>query len=425
MGDIAIRAEGLSKQYRIGARAATYRTLREALTQAFLSSFRSKQPRSNHRSASFPALNDVSFEIKRGEVVGLIGPNGAGKSTLLKILARITPPSAGRAEVHGRLGSLLEVGTGFHSELTGRENLYLSSAILGMSRTEAHLRFDEIVEFAEIADFIDVPVKHYSTGMYMRLAFAVAAHLDTDILLVDEVLAVGDTRFQRKCLAKMQTVSEHGRTVIFVSHELSAITRLCERALLLDHGTLIEDGPAAHVVTTYLRQGAGTTAVHEWPDPRQAPSGDVSRLCAVRVRDGNGDISIAVDIRQPVSVELEYEVRKPGYVLIPHFKFTNQDGVDVFAVFDWSADWRRRPRPCGRYISTVTIPDNFLAEGTLFVTVGLFAHEPYIKQFYEKDVVSFNVVDTLDGDSARGEVGSHIPGVVRPLLPWNTDFRPC
>jgi lipopolysaccharide transport system ATP-binding protein len=425
MPDIAIRAEGVSKQYRINAtrQKVAYRTLREALVQAaarIVGRTAGHAARAPYRT--FQALQDVSFEIKRGEVVGIIGPNGAGKSTLLKILARITPPSAGLVEVHGRLGSLLEVGTGFHGELSGRENIYLSSAILGMSKGEVQRRFDEIVEFSELAEFIDTPVKHYSSGMYMKLAFAVAAHLEPEILIVDEVLAVGDARFQQKCLAKMQNIGEQGRTVIFVSHNMPVVGRLCARVLLLREGRLANDGPAATVISDYLRDGASTGAAREWTDPDRAPAGEVSRLCAVRVvRAADGKPADAVDIREPINVELEYEVLTPGYVLTSHFKFFNQDGIEAFSVFDTDPDWRRRPRPCGRYVTGVTVPGNFMAEGMMFVTAGQFAHLPvYKKQFYLRDIVGFQVVDSFEGDTARGDYMHAFTSVVRPLLPWSS-----
>jgi len=233
MTDIAIRVENLSKLYHIGRARQRHDTLRDALSAAFR---RPASRAARREDETLWALRDVSFEVQRGEVVGIIGRNGAGKSTLLKILSRITEPTSGRAEIHGRVGSLLEVGTGFHPELTGRENVYLNGAILGMHRTEIDRKFDEIVAFAEIEKFLDTPVKHYSSGMYVRLAFAVAAHLDPEILLVDEVLAVGDAAFQRKCLGKMDSVGKEGRTVLFVSHNMAAVTNLCDWGLLLDAG---------------------------------------------------------------------------------------------------------------------------------------------------------------------------------------------
>ena len=323
------------------------------------------------------------------------------------------------------MGSLLEVGTGFHRELTGRENIYLNGAILGMKRTEIERKLEEIIAFAEVEKFIDTPVKHYSSGMYLRLAFAVAAHLEPEILLVDEVLAVGDTRFQKRCLNKMQDVGQQGRTVLFVSHNMPAITRLCERTILLDAGRVLQDGPSPQVVRTYLNSGEGTTAAREWPDPARAPGGEVARLRAVRVQTEDGQVADTVDIRRPVRVEMEYEVLKSGYVLLPNLHFYNEEGIEAFGANDLDPAWRRRPRPKGRYVSTVWIPGNLLAEGTLFVRSTLVAMDPITVLFSENDVVAFQVMDSFDGDSARGDYGGRMPGIVRPLLEWSTQFTPC
>jgi len=257
MSDVAIRAEGLGKRYRIGAPQARYRTLRETLTNMANAPLTRPHPTSQRSNADRAndghvwALKDVSFEVKRGEVVGIIGRNGAGKSTLLKILSRITEPTEGTVDLYGRVGSLLEVGTGFHPELTGRENIYLNGAILGMKRAEIERRFDEIVAFAEVEKFVDTPVKRYSSGMYLRLAFAVAAHLDPDILLVDEVLAVGDAAFQKKCLGKMEQVSHAGRTVLFVSHNMAAVRMLCAQSILLEEGRVACFGDTGTVIHHY------------------------------------------------------------------------------------------------------------------------------------------------------------------------------
>jgi lipopolysaccharide transport system ATP-binding protein len=371
-------------------------------------------------SEKFWPLDDVSFEIHRGEVVGLIGRNGAGKSTLLKILSQITEPTTGRVTLYGRVGSLLEVGTGFHNELTGRENIYLNGAILGMRRREVAKKFDEIVDFAEVEQFIDTPVKHYSSGMYLRLAFAVAAHLEPEILMLDEVLAVGDARFQRKCLQKMQSVGQEGRTVIFVSHNMPAITRLCQRALLLEAGRLQDDGPAPQVVGTYLNLGLSTSAVREWLEPVARSNEDIARLCAVRVRAQDASPTAVVDIRQPVGLEMEYEVVQEGYVLMPHFHLRNEEGTHVFSAHDTDPVWRQRSRPTGRYISTAWIPGNLLAEGMLFVDALLTTLNPNITQFIERQVVAFQVVEPLEGDVARGGWVGRMHGVVRPLLQWET-----
>jgi len=371
------------------------------------------------------ALRDVSFEVEQGEVLGIIGRNGAGKSTLLKILSRVTAPTSGKIKVKGRVASLLEVGTGFHQELTGRENVYLNGAILGMSRQEVTRKFDEIVDFSGVEKFIDTPVKRYSSGMHVRLAFAVAAHLEPEILVVDEVLAVGDAEFQKKCLGKMKDVGQEGRTVLFVSHNMPAITRLCERTILMDRGRLISDGPTTDVVSIYLQSGIGTVAAREWPNVERAPGNRIVRLRAVRVRSEDGQVTDAVDIRKPVQIEMEYDVLQPGHNLTPNFHLFNEDGINVFITADLDETWRGRPRPSGRYTSTAWIPGNFLAEGTLIVTTAVSTMNPVIVHFHERDVVAFQVVDTLEGDSARGDWAKHLPGVVRPLLQWKTQYTPA
>ena len=442
MSDLAIHVENLSKQYQIGVKQESYRTLRDTLSDGFKSFFsRNGKPSpvvsgplssvsGFQRSAlgaqrlaptdTYWALKNISFDIKRGQVIGFIGRNGAGKSTLLKILSRITEPTSGFADIYGRVGSLLEVGTGFHAELTGRENIYLNGAILGMKKTEIDRKFDEIVAFAEVEKFIETPVKHYSSGMYLRLAFAVAAHLEPEILIIDEVLAVGDANFQKKCLNKMEDVGKEGRTVLFVSHNMQAITRLCERVILLDEGGVGQDGPAQEVVSSYLRSELGTRAVREWDDSPKVPGNDIVRLRAARVRTEDGDISDVVDIRKPVAIEMEYRVLQSGHVLVPQFSLDNEEGIRVFVTFDSDPSWRCRARPKGDYLSTVWIPGNYLAEGTLTVRAGIFTLKPYKMHLLEPNVVAFRVVDTFDGHTARGDYAGHLPGVVRPLLKWNT-----
>jgi lipopolysaccharide transport system ATP-binding protein len=405
--------------------------LREKLTSAAVTPFKGlgKLRRRQHDDArdaedSVWALHDVSFEVKRGERVGIIGRNGAGKSTLLKVLSRITEPTAGCAEVRGRVSSLLEVGTGFHSELTGLENIYLNGAILGMKRREIRRKFDEIVAFAEVDKFIDTPVKHYSSGMQLRLAFAVAAHLEPEILLIDEVLAVGDAAFQKKCLNKMEGVGAEGRSVLFVSHNMPAVTRLCERTILLDQGRVAHDGPSYQVASAYLSGAQGTSAAREWSDLTRAPGNDVVRLCAVRIRAADGRITDAIDIREAVGVEIEYRVLMPGYVLLPHYAVDNEEGVRVFQSLDQDPDWRRRPRSVGHYVSTSWIPGNLLSEGTMIIGAGLRTVEPHLLHCWERDAVAFQVIDSLDGDSARGDYVGPLTGIVRPILKWTTQFRP-
>jgi len=429
MSDFAIRVEGLSKQYSIGRLRGQRKNLTEALGDVAKAPFRYAQ-RLVHRNGTasagkelFWALHDISFQIKPGELVGVIGRNGSGKSTLLKILSSITNPTTGHAEICGRVGSLLEVGTGFHPELTGRENVYLNGAILGMRKSEIDRKFDEIVAFAEIQQFLDTPVKHYSSGMFVRLGFAVAAHLDPEILLVDEVLAVGDARFQKRCLAKMEDVRLQGRTVIFISHNMSTVTRLCNRIILLESGRLVMDGTAHQVVNHYLNAGVGTAAVREWTDPAIAPGGHAARLRAVRVINELGQPSNTIDIRRPVGLQMEYDVIEDGHELMPHFHVFNEDGVLVFETLDLDPKWRRKPRPAARYISTAWMPGNMLSEGTLFVEAACITTNPNIPQFCESNVVSMQVVDSLDGDSARGDWAGRMTSAMRPMLRWETETR--
>lgn len=435
--DIAIKADNLSKCYRIGMKESIHDSLAKSLFNFI------KSPVSNYRKhrslynfddilsdteSNAPdiiwALRDISFEIKQGEVVGLIGVNGAGKSTLLKILARITNPTKGYAEIRGKISSLLEVGTGFHPELSGRENIYLNGTILGMRSKEISRKFDEIVDFSGVEKFIDTPVKRYSSGMKVRLAFAVAAHLEPEILLIDEVLAVGDVRFQKKCLKKMEDVSQHGRTVLFVSHNMQAVTRLCPRTILLGGGTVLIDGPSHKVINLYMDAEKGINAEREWPDLMEVPGDDVVRLHAVRVRDEEGRISDTIDIRKSVSIEMEYEVLQPDRVLMVYYHVVNEEGLEIFTTIDNDPAWRKRSRTPGRYISTVRIPGNFLSEGILYIGSGIYGLNPYMKHLRVRDAVSFQVMDSLDGDTARADFVGNMNGVIRPMLHWETKFTP-
>ena len=311
MNDLAIRVDGLSKRYRIGALQAEYRTVRETLMSALEGPFR--RARKLLRGQAYGAaemdeaiweLRDVDLEVKQGEVVGIVGRNGAGKTTLLKILSRITEPTLGSAEVRGRVGSLLEVGTGFHAELTGRENIYLNGAILGMKRAEIDRKFDEMVAFSEVEKFIDTPIKFYSTGMNVRLAFAVAAHLESEILLVDEVLAVGDYEFQKKCLGKMGEAGREGRTVLLVSHHLNNIAGLCPRCILLDEGRVVMSGETSKVLGYYVSNRRKTGGEVVWDDPRSAPGSERIRLHAVRLLSPDGRVTADLDIQDEVDPKI-------------------------------------------------------------------------------------------------------------------------
>lgn len=420
MSEIAVQVNRLSKMYRIGARKQRYVTLRERIVANVRSIFDRQAKSESSESNIRWALKDVSFSVKQGEVVGIIGRNGAGKSTLLKLLSRITAPTSGRIEINGRVSSLLEVGTGFSAELTGRENVYLNGTILGMTRAEVTRKFDEIVAFSGVEQFIDTPVKRYSSGMYLRLAFAVAAHLQPEILIVDEVLAVGDADFQKKCLGKMEGVADQGRTIFFVSHNMQAITRLCKRVIYLEDGQLRLDGSPHDVVKGYLNSGLGTMAMREWLDPAKAPKSDVARLCAVRVKTEDGQCTDHVDIRKPVGIEIEYEVLKPGCKFRGAIDVCNDEGVLLFVALEHDAEWHKRSRPPGRYRSTAWIPGNYLAEGTMIVNVSLDRVEPLEWLFKVRQAVAFHVTDSTDGDSARGDYAGEFPGLVRPRLKWDT-----
>jgi lipopolysaccharide transport system ATP-binding protein len=417
--DVAIAVRGVSKAYRLLRNGQQHTTIREALMH------RVRHPFSRIQYEQFWALRLVSLDIKRGEVMGIIGRNGAGKSTLLKILSRITAPSTGEVRLYGRVGSLLEAGAGFHQELTGRENVYLNGVILGMGRREIDRQFDAIVDFSGVEQFIDMPVKRYSSGMFVRLAFAVAAHLQSEILIVDEVLAVGDVEFQRKCLGKMEDVAGAGRTVVFVSHNMPAVARMCQRTMLLDHGRVAFTGSSSAAIDLYLRGEEGTsTADREWRDLAAAPGDGTVRLRAARVRGADGQVSGALDIRQPLAMEMEYQVLSGGAVLLPTFGVYHESGACAFTTVDHDTEWRRRPRPAGRYRSTVWLPGNLLSEGAYSISVSLLGTTPGVEHMREHDVIGFRMLDTLDGDSARGDFAGPLPGVVRPLLDWTTDFEP-
>ena len=433
--DIVVRVEGLSKIYRLGLKKKTYDSLAGMIIdfvrgpvknfRKYRSLYRFDELEENDADARADiiwAVRDVSFDVRQGEVLGIIGRNGAGKSTLLKILTRITPPTRGRVEISGRVSSLLEVGTGFHRELTGRDNIFLNATILGMSKKEADRKFDEIVEFSGVERFLDTPVKRYSSGMAVRLAFAVAAHLEPEILIVDEVLAVGDSAFQKKCISKMQDVSKLGRTVLFVSHNMPAVNMLCSRAIHLEGGRIVNDGPTHDVVSAYLSSGSGISASREWTVLETSPGRDVVRLRAARIVSREGKTLPSVDIRKDVGLAMEYDVLKPGFKLLPNFWVYNEEGVVVFGTMDQDPEWRGHPRPEGRYTSTAWIPGNFLAEGMHFVSCGLSTRSPNSPQFYEPQLIAFNVTDNMGEGTARGDWSGDFGGVVRPLLQWETKY---
>jgi lipopolysaccharide transport system ATP-binding protein len=416
----AVTVEGLSKRYRIGELQSAYGTLRDSLT----SSVRriAKLEHKPHYEEIW-ALRDVSFDVNDGEVFGIIGRNGAGKSTLLKILTRITTPTEGLATIRGHVGSLLEVGTGFHPELTGRENVFMNGAVLGMKRREIVRKFPEIVDFSGVERFIDTPVKRYSSGMSVRLAFAVAAHLEPEIMLVDEVLAVGDAEFQRRCLGRMEELSESGRTVLFVSHQMQSVSQLCDRAIQLSEGSIVDEGPAGEVVARYLQTAGGTASHITWPDLESAPGDGVVRLRSARVVLDDGSGADAVDVRQPVGIEIGFTVLHRGdYPIFPKIKILNNQGQTAFNALDTSPRWHE-PAGAGEYVSTAWIPGNFLNEGYTSVEVAVCSTSgttlhPRASVY---DAIAFHVQDSGEGDTARGFFTGQLRGVVRPLLEWTTE----
>jgi lipopolysaccharide transport system ATP-binding protein len=421
MSDLAIRVEGLGKKYRIGGPAMSYRTLRDSFAEFLQSPAGWLRGAGNDGGLNtIWALKDVSFEVRQGQVLGVVGRNGAGKSTLLKILARVTDPTEGLGEIRGRVGSLLEVGTGFHPELTGRENIYLNGAILGMHRVEIERKFDEIVEFSEVGQFIDTPVKRYSSGMYLRLAFAVAAHLEPEILVVDEVLAVGDAEFQRKCLGKMSDVAQQGRTVLFVSHNMSAVLRLTQETIVIEKGRLAMRGPTPQAVDYYLSQGYSQEGQRVW-EVDEVPL-DAAPFCPVAIRLLNIQGKIVDMVRSVDScmVEMEYELSAPITGLRIGVYLLSTRGEYIFTSFDTDeADRYERmsTRLAGRYISRCTIPPDFLNEGRFVIGVNASSYRVR-RYFQDEKALTFSV-------DAVGAPGMQWPeprmGAIRPRLDWQIE----
>lgn len=420
-----IRVENLGKRYRIGLAPQKYQTLSEKVTNAFsapLRAIRRVQAPKADGADTLWALRDISFDVEQGQVLGVIGRNGAGKSTLLKVLSRITEPTTGSVTIRGRVGSLLEVGTGFHPELTGRENIFLNGAILGMKRAEIERKFDEIVAFSEVEQFIETPVKRYSSGMYLRLAFAVAAHLEPEILVVDEVLAVGDAEFQRKCIGKMGDVAQAGRTVLFVSHNMSAILRLTQEAILLEKGRLRLRGPSAEVVDAYLSAGNASAGERLWEADEVPAEATPFRPIALRVRDAKGAVSETVRSVEPFFIEMEYELAAPITGLRVGVYLTTARGDQVLTSFDTDDQKRfekHGARPAGHYVSRCTVPPDLLNGGryTLGVNASVYRVRRY---FMDEQALNFNV----ETSGAPGMQWAEVrPGVLRPRFEWEIETR--
>ncbi len=425
--EVILQASGLSKRYRIGARSGSDRSAKARLVnfvtqpvQRFknirnLSNFDSRNPEED----VIWALKDVSFDVRRGEVLGIMGANGAGKSTLLKILSRIITPTSGEFRYQGTLSSLLEVGTGFNGELTGRENIYLNGSILGMRRAEIDRVFDEIVDFSGVERFIDTPVKRYSSGMTVRLAFSVAAHLDPDILLLDEVLSVGDAEFSQKSMQKMESVAMNGRTVILVSHSASAVARLCDRAIFIAGGAIAASGSVEQITGLYLGNTVHTRASKSWQTALAPCAEGLVRLLSVRIIDAQREPLEIVDVRQRFGVEVCFEILQPGRTILPEFQLVNAAGEVLFTAIENRTKWSYTPRELGLHTSTGWVEGNALNEGRYSVNISLSSLAPRASYLTENEALYFQVIDPLEGDSARSDYGLTPPGLISPRLHWS------
>ncbi len=426
MHDIVIQAEKLGKKYVIGHQAETekYTALRDVLAQNARGLWhktrdlvQGKPIIQGDSQEEVWALKDVSFEIRRGEVVGIIGRNGAGKSTLLKILSRITEPSSGRVTIKGRVASLLEVGTGFHPELSGRENVYLNGAILGMTRAEIRRKFDEIVAFAEVERFLDTPVKRYSSGMYVRLAFAVAAHLEPEILVVDEVLAVGDAQFQKKCLGKMGDVAKEGRTVLFVSHNMLAMQSLCQRAILLVEGQRLLDGYVHDVIARYMRDTATSAHVREWQTQETAPGNRVARIKKIEISSGRGTLPV-VQMNESFDICVEYWLLQGEARAGVTLRVINDQNITVFATSTEHDPHspRNQDATLGLYRSTVHIPANLMNSGNYHIDLLIVSIKE--ENYIHPGIASFEVVQS--SDNVKHWYGRPA-GIIHPIFEWQTE----
>ena len=407
-----VRVENLGKQYRLGAAGPGYKTLRESIVGAMRAPLK-RLGNGRGNVETIWALKDVSFEVAPGEVVGIIGSNGAGKSTLLKTLSRITEPTKGKVELYGRLSSLLEVGTGFHPELTGRENIYLNGAILGMRKAEIDRKFDEIIAFAELEKFLNTPVKHYSSGMYMRLAFAVASHLEPEILLVDEVLAVGDAAFQKKCLGKMGEVAQQGRTVLFVSHNLTAVKRLCRRTLRLDKGLIVDSGNTEQVILNYIQSETQTRIQRHWADPQTAPGGTDVRLRHISITPLGQNLDQPITVQTPLRLEASFWNYLPDVVLNFSIVIYNIEGIAIFNTGSVAGSF-----PAGVVCGSFVIPGDFLNDDTYSVRL-LIVKDTSVVLLDVSDVLMFEV---RDSDRQGNWYGKWI-GAVRPKFDWQVTFQ--
>lgn len=420
MSHSVISVKNLGKRYVLGDPLA-HNTLRDQIAHvagAIMSRIRGVK-QAKREMSEFWALNDVSFEVNEGEALGIIGHNGAGKSTLLKILSQITEPTTGEIRIRGRVSSLLEVGTGFHPELSGRENIYMNGAILGMSRREITSKFDEIVSFAEVGPFVDTPVKRYSSGMHVRLAFAVAAHLEPEILLVDEVLAVGDASFQRKCLSKMGDAARGGRTVLFVSHSMAAMQTLCDRVIWMERGKIKKDGEATSVIKEYLHSLSTSASEKTWT-LSDAPGSDFVKIRRASIRPATGTPGDPITVSSPAVVEFEYWNLTPGAKLHITTHLLDEHGTVVFCSNTVrETAWHGKEFPHGLFKSACEIPGHLLNDGTYRIRLLIVRDGSSVLSHHD-DMLVFDVID--DDQSNRAGWFGKWPGLVRPRLEWQTEL---
>lgn len=430
MSNPVIKVENLSKQYRLGEVGTG--TISHDLNRWWYRIRGKEDPylrigESNDRSTKGNseyvwALQDINFEVQQGEVLGIIGKNGAGKSTLLKILSKVTAPTTGSIKAKGRIAALLEVGTGFHPELTGRENIFLNGAILGMTKREVTAKLDEIVDFSGVERYLDTPVKRYSSGMMVRLGFAVAAHLDPEILIVDEVLAVGDAEFQKKCLGKMQDVSKNdGRTILFVSHNMESIELLCSKTIWIERGGIEKTGMSGLIISAYLSNySQQLTQERRWPNIVEAPGTDVVKLTACKIIDQNNTSKRLFRSNEKIGIVFEYEVFKEGKVIWSGFNLHKND-VNVFDSHSVTIQEYTLPHSKGKYRTVGWIYPNLLNEGDFIIGVALFNHNEGIIHCHVQDALAFSVIDGIEVNTPKGKSGGVFPGLIRPSLEWKIE----
>lgn len=419
-----ISIQNIGKAYNV-YQSKTYKTIRDTLSDSVHNLLNKPHPSKKEKKRW--AVKNISFDVSEGEVVGIIGRNGAGKSTLLKIIARITEPTCGSGTLRGRTGSLLEVGTGFHPELTGRENIFLNGAILGMRKNEIKNKFDEIADFSEVADFIDTPIKYYSSGMRMRLAFSVAAYLEPEILLIDEVLAVGDLQFQKKCMGKMHDVARGGRTILFVSHNMASIAQLCDRVILLNQGEIEQDGTASDVIHHYLSSLKNEKSVCSWDIERDAPGNNDFKLQSISIENQNGVINNNLSTDDDIRIKIRYRNYKEGATFLLNINIKDEDGNWVFTTVNTPSANREvdpmfgKPHAVGTYEAVCTIPRNLMNDRSYFIYLAIapnksISGDPIVRL---EDIMSFTVHDS---GSTRKEYHRPYLGNIRPKLVWKTSM---